>query len=70
MHSLTCGFTELQTEPNSGIPINRELTQHLAIAAAEIMRLTLENTKLLTDLEAARGVTRLDTAPSSRRPFN
>jgi AcrR family transcriptional regulator len=47
---------------------NTELSEHLALAVANIQRLTLENHQLRTELEAARGVSRLDAVPSRRQP--
>jgi hypothetical protein len=46
---------------------NTELTEHLELATANIMRLTLENKRLREDLQAATKVTRIDQ-PSRRQP--
>ncbi|WP_329160514.1 hypothetical protein OHB49_13630 [Streptomyces sp. NBC_01717] len=45
---------------------NRELTDHLTLAAARIQRLALENQQLRQELEAAANVTRLNTIPNRR----
>jgi predicted nucleic acid-binding protein len=45
---------------------NRELNDHLTVAAAHIQRITLENQRLRQGLESATGVTRLTPFPAGR----
>ncbi|MEE1805406.1 hypothetical protein [Streptomyces sp. BE133] len=46
---------------------NRELTDYLALAAAHVQKITLENQRLRQGLEAAAGLTRLTDRIPSRR---
>jgi len=45
---------------------NQRLTEHLDLAIANIQRLSLDNRRLLEEVEAAAKITRLDTKARNR----
>lgn len=59
--AATTPFQRLQRDNAHLRSTNHDLTEHLALAVANIQRLTLDNHQLRYQLEAATNITRIDT---------
>ncbi len=58
--------SELERENANLRRANQQLTEHLDLAIANIQRLSLDNHRLLEEVEAAAKITRLDTKARNR----